>query len=66
MKLTYYNNYIEWSNVYNKVSITLSTHDCDGLSVFDLEMAAKIDEYAALRKTEMVIEDIESLNNDGF
>ena len=52
--------------MYNKVSITLSTHDCDGLSVFDVEMAAKIDEYATLRKTEMVIEDIESLNKDGF
>ncbi|WP_338466456.1 4a-hydroxytetrahydrobiopterin dehydratase [Novosphingobium sp. ZN18A2] len=33
----------EWSNVYNKVSITLTTHDAGGLSKRDLAMAAAID-----------------------
>lgn len=36
----------EWSNVYNKVSITLTTHDVGGLSARDLEMAAFIDGIA--------------------
>lgn len=29
----------EWSNVYNKVQITWSTHDCAGLSERDVAMA---------------------------
>ncbi len=29
----------EWFNVYNKVDVTLSTHDCGGLSLRDLELA---------------------------
>merc|ERR1712126_215972 len=29
----------EWFNVYNKVQITLATHDCGGLSVRDVNMA---------------------------
>jgi 4a-hydroxytetrahydrobiopterin dehydratase len=33
----------EWSNVYNKVSITLTTHDAGGLSDRDLKMATAID-----------------------
>ncbi|MBV7255583.1 4a-hydroxytetrahydrobiopterin dehydratase [Pacificimonas sp. WHA3] len=33
----------EWSNVYNKVDITLTTHDADGLSMRDVELAQKID-----------------------
>jgi 4a-hydroxytetrahydrobiopterin dehydratase len=33
----------EWFNVYNKVSILLSTHDCDGLSKRDTSLAAQID-----------------------
>jgi 4a-hydroxytetrahydrobiopterin dehydratase len=34
----------EWSNVYNKVSITLTTHDAKGLSAKDIELAGKIDQ----------------------
>ncbi len=33
----------EWSNVWNKVSITLSTHDAGGLSARDVQLAQAID-----------------------
>ncbi len=37
------NHHPEWSNVYNKVFIKLTTHDCNGLSQDDINMAIKID-----------------------
>ena len=36
----------EWSNVYNTVEITLTTHDADGLSLRDVNMAKDIDALA--------------------
>jgi 4a-hydroxytetrahydrobiopterin dehydratase len=33
----------EWSNVYNKVSIRLTTHDASGLSARDFALARAID-----------------------
>ena len=33
----------EWSNVYNKVDIVLTTHDADGLSERDVKMAREIE-----------------------
>lgn len=37
----------EWSNVWNKVEIVLTTHDAGGLSERDLKLAAFIDQAAA-------------------
>jgi len=36
----------EWFNVYNKVEITLTTHDADGLSQRDVDLAGFIDRAA--------------------
>ncbi|KAJ3298906.1 putative pterin-4-alpha-carbinolamine dehydratase [Borealophlyctis nickersoniae] len=36
----------EWFNVYNRVDITLATHDCGGLSVRDVELAGFIERVA--------------------
>lgn len=34
----------DWSNVYNRLHIALSTHDANGVTEKDFELAAKIDE----------------------
>jgi 4a-hydroxytetrahydrobiopterin dehydratase len=33
----------EWCNVYNRVTIDLTTHDTGGISAKDFELAAKLD-----------------------
>ncbi|WP_279587323.1 4a-hydroxytetrahydrobiopterin dehydratase [Paraburkholderia caballeronis] len=36
----------QWFNVYNRVEITLSTHEADGLTERDIELARFIDSIA--------------------
>jgi 4a-hydroxytetrahydrobiopterin dehydratase len=36
----------EWSNVWNRVTIELTTHDTGGLSDLDLQLAQRIDALA--------------------
>jgi 4a-hydroxytetrahydrobiopterin dehydratase len=40
------NHHPDWSNVYNRVSIALNTHDLGGLSTWDIELARQINEVA--------------------
>lgn len=36
----------EWSNVYNKIEVTLSTHDAGGVTEKDVALAKFMDEVA--------------------
>ena len=38
------NHHPNWSNVYNRVTIELTTHDLGGLSSLDEELASAIDD----------------------
>ena len=40
------NHHPEWSNVWNRVDILLTTHDAGGLSTNDVQLARKIDRCA--------------------
>jgi 4a-hydroxytetrahydrobiopterin dehydratase len=48
MKAERMDHHPEWFNVYNRVDITLATHECGGLSERDIELAAFIDTNARL------------------
>ncbi|GAB5365545.1 hypothetical protein AAMO2058_001067500 [Amorphochlora amoebiformis] len=43
------NHHPEWFNVYNRVEVTLNTHDCvpPGLSQKDISLAKKMDVFAS-------------------
>lgn len=36
----------EWSNVYNKVDVRLTTHDAGGLTALDFELAGRMNRFA--------------------
>ena len=40
------NHHPEWFNVYNRVEVVLTTHDCDGLSDLDVTLAKRMDSFA--------------------
>ncbi len=40
------NHHPEWSNVYKRVDVTLSTHDANGLTDLDLKLARKMEATA--------------------
>jgi 4a-hydroxytetrahydrobiopterin dehydratase len=42
------NHHPDWSNVYNRVTVNLSTHDLDGaISQLDVTLASKMESLAA-------------------
>ena len=40
------NHHPDWTNVWNRVEVSLSTHDLGGISTWDLELAAALDRLA--------------------
>ena len=40
------NHHPEWTNSYNVVDVTLTTHACDGLSALDIDLARRMDKLA--------------------
>ena len=44
------NHHPEWFNVYNRVTVDLTTHDAGGITSKDAELAKRLDEIAAKLK----------------
>ena len=47
MKAEKMDHHPEWSNVYNRVDVILTTHSADGVTVLDRELALFMDKIAA-------------------
>jgi 4a-hydroxytetrahydrobiopterin dehydratase len=41
----------EWSNVYNRIDVLLTTHDAKGVTDFDVKLAAFMDAVAKIDQT---------------
>ena len=41
----------EWSNVYDRVAVDLTTHDAGGITELDFELASRMDAAATAAKT---------------
>ena len=41
------NHHPEWFNVYNKVDVTLTTHDAGGITALDIKMARTMNGFTA-------------------
>lgn len=46
MKAEQMDHHPEWFNVYNRVDVTLATHDADGVTALDVELAGFLDSIA--------------------
>lgn len=46
LKAEQMNHHPEWFNVYNRVEVTLTTHDADGVTELDLTLASYMDALA--------------------
>lgn len=44
------NHHPEWSNVYSKVVIDLTTHDAGGITELDIELARRVEQLLAARE----------------
>ncbi len=43
LKAEHMNHHPEWCNVYNRVDVTLATHDAGGVTALDVELARFMD-----------------------